>query len=148
MVLPVPGAQVFVDADAAGKLEASGVVGKNESEMSCLRDHRIVPVTAALAEASRMHMNVSDDSQPQAAALFPDQPELSTVELDNATREAGGVDVVVIEEMLDFPDAAALRAAEKESPAFAASARPAMELFDAPVPEGETAHEFRRPADC
>jgi hypothetical protein len=49
-------------------------------------------------------------------------------------REACGIDIVVVEELLYFPDAT-LHCAEKESATFAPSARPTIQLINALVPD-------------
>lgn len=147
MVFPLPGPKVFVNADATGRAIASGIVRENQCQMPDFRNHGIVPVASALPVASRMYVNVGDNSHVQLATPFPYQAEFSTIELHNAMREAPGIDIVVVEELLYLPDAI-LHCAEKESSTFAQSARPTIQLINARVPDGRMRDELRRPSGC
>ncbi len=78
-------------------------------------------------------MHIGDDSLARLAAVFPERTELATVQDHNAGRECAGVNIVIVDELVDPAYAPLL--AEKECTAFTDAIRSAVKLPDALHPD-------------
>jgi hypothetical protein len=67
--------------------------------MPQLSNHWVVAITAALIVAARMYMYIGNHLHVQFAAFFPNQSELSPIELNDAVCEAVWINIVVIKKL-------------------------------------------------
>jgi invasion protein IalB len=134
VIVPLVGAEIFVNADLARKPMAASVIRDDKRKVADLRDHGIIPVCRALAMVARMDVDVGDHGHFQVAALSPDHAELAAVEFDDAVVEAVRINVVVKEELPDSPGSP-VSVAKQERAAFAPSAGAAMQLINAGIPD-------------
>ena len=74
---PLAPSAVLVDADAAGQVSVVREVRHDQRDVADLRDHRIVSVRLALAEAAGMRVHVGNDLQTPATADSQQYPSWS-----------------------------------------------------------------------
>ena len=129
LVGPVAAALVDIDSNPGPKLLIAREVRQDEGDMPLLRDDRVVPVRPALAVAVRMNMHIGDDSLARLAAMLPERTELATVQDHDTGCERAGVNIVIVDELVD--PAHAPLVAEKECAAFTDATRSAVKLPDA-----------------
>jgi hypothetical protein len=139
--------EILIDPNSTRQAGTGGEVWKDESQVPRFCNHWVVTIAAALTIPTRMHMHVGHDRHVELAALLPHESELSTVELNDAVREAGRINVVVIQEVAYSANPAS-DAAEKEGTAFASISGASSQLTDAEVPDMQVADQLRRLADC
>jgi|SRR6185437_1064279 len=102
-VTPFPVAKILVDANFPGDSRTSRKVWKDNGDMSDLGHDWIRLIQCALSKSHGMHVYISDDLSPHASTMGPKLAESSPVNLDNPGVERLGVDVIVVNELLDAP---------------------------------------------
>jgi hypothetical protein len=138
VVLPPARPEILIDPNPARQVGAGGKVWEDQGQMSGLSDHRIVTIAATLTISTGMHMDVGYNHHVQLAARLPHRSECSAVELDKAVREAGRVNVVVIEES-PYLSNFALDVAEKKGTAFTLAYGAPPQFIDALTPQSRIA---------
>src|SRR5690348_10471343 len=106
VVMPLPAATVFIDADRPWHVLSHGVVRNDQSKMTCFCDHRISSIAPALAIKPRMHMDIGNDGDAVRAAVIPNLAELCAVEFHDTVGEADRVHVVIEQELAHMPHVA------------------------------------------
>src|SRR6185503_13567135 len=110
--------------------------------MARFRDHRVLLVAGTLRVVPGMDVDVGYHRQLALAAQAPDLSEQASIELNEAVRKAGRIDIVIEQEL---PDAAvtACLIAEKEGAGFLSAIGAASQLVDPAIPGLKVANELR-----
>jgi hypothetical protein len=107
-IAPLLIAQILVHADFPWQVRTSREVGQNYRHVPELGDHRICAIGRALPITARVHMDIGNDTSFGSTAMRPQGPEPPAIEFDNAMAQGIGIDVVIVDELLDRPTLALL----------------------------------------
>ena len=99
VVMPLPTALIFINADRAGHTFPRGVIWNYQGQMPGFGNHRVSAITGALSVMARMHMYISDHRDALGPAVAPDFAKVRAIEFNDAIGKARWVNIIVEQEL-------------------------------------------------